>query len=99
MKGDVAEAEVETLVFERQFSKPVDFDKVQLPQMREPLAAAANHLAGHVPLENFRYALQHNADIPLSRGPEGGLVLSIVTGDGLVGILLSPHVGRRNDLT
>src|SRR5580704_15108186 len=53
MKGDVAEAEVEALASERQLSEPVDFGEMHLWQVREPLAASANHFARDVHSENM----------------------------------------------
>src|SRR5437879_2223557 len=53
MKRDVTEAEIETLVSERQFPQPVDFDEVHLRQMSEALAAPANHFARNIHSEDL----------------------------------------------
>jgi hypothetical protein len=54
MKRDVTEAEVKTLVFQRQRPESFVFDEVHLRQMsKPPLPASANHFARNIDSEDL----------------------------------------------
>src|ERR1700730_16818177 len=61
-------------------------------RLQQPAGSTADLQNALAPLQNFRHAFEQQLRIPLPRLPKGGLVLRIVTGNGLVGILLRPHI-------
>src|SRR5579872_4985992 len=61
-------------------------------RFEEAPCATANLENALMSRENFRHAFQHQPHVPLARGSEGGLVLRIIAGDGLMSILSGPHI-------
>src|ERR1700758_5819170 len=61
-------------------------------RLQQPAGSTADLQNTLVPLENFRHALEHELRIPLTRLSKSGFVLRIVASNGLVGVLLRPHI-------
>src|ERR1700730_4030253 len=61
-------------------------------RLQQPAGSTADLQNTLAPLQNFRHAFEHQLRIPLPRFSKSGFVLRIVTGNGLVGVLLCPHI-------
>src|SRR6202030_3711393 len=61
-------------------------------RLQQPAGSTADLQNTLAPLQNFRHTFEQQLRIPLPGFSKSGFGLRIVTGNGLVGVLLRPHI-------